>query len=91
MHNPKIKEGDNEVEDVNGDSDIDTEEKKTSQAMNRNEYSSYKKKNMDELNNKQVLKVPKSLSVNNKNHCKGPNIFLLRDRICARSKYSLNS
>lgn len=68
INNPKLKEGDIEVDDVNVDSDIDIEERESSHSLDRNSHTEYKKKNMNELNNNQALKIPKSLSVNNTNH-----------------------
>jgi hypothetical protein len=82
-----LKEGDLEVDEINVDSDIEVgEEKDSFHSVDGNKIISYKKKNMDSLNDNQAMKVPKSLSVNNADHCKGPNIFLLRDKICGECK-----
>ena len=43
---------------------------------------------MNDLNNSEAFVVPQSLSVNNNNHFKGPNIFLLRDKIISKASES---
>ena len=43
------------------------------------------------LNSNQAMKIPQSLSVNNTDHSKGMNVFLLGDRICGKSRSNLQS
>jgi len=89
INNPKIKEGDLEVEDINIDSENDVAEDKD--ILNWS-YHSYQKKKMNDLNDDaKAWLVPKSMSVNNNDHSKGPNIFLLRDRIIGESNEPLSS
>lgn len=85
-----MKIGDAEVEDVNIESDLDIEEEKNSVCSENNQNTrAISKQNMQRLNTGEAFKLPPSMSVNNKNHCKGPNIFLLRDQILSKRKKSL--
>ena len=87
INNPEIKIGDIEVEDINIDSENDVGEDRDK--MNSS-YRSHKKKRMNDLNDDaRAFSIPKSLSVNNKDHSKGPNVFLLRDKIIGECEDSL--
>jgi len=92
INNPDIKQGDVEVEEINMDSDIEGEEiKEGYHSIEPSNICSIDKIDPLALNSNEAFTVPKSMSVNNKDHCKGPNIFLLRDRILGKSKDSQQS
>ncbi|CAI2380410.1 unnamed protein product [Moneuplotes crassus] len=81
-NNPGIKKGDAEVEDINVDSDIENEEDRTSVCSERpaRVIAGSMARNHN-ISNSEAFSIPESMSVNNDNHFKGPNIFLLRDQI----------
>lgn len=76
--------GDIEVEEIDLDEDLEEEEK-----GEVCEVGTIQNKNMNSLNKNEAFLIPKSLKVNNKDHFKGPNIFLLRDKIWGKSVDSL--
>ncbi|CAI2380891.1 unnamed protein product [Moneuplotes crassus] len=79
---PSMKKGDVEIEDICSESDIDKEESRTSICSERNNDTPLvNRMNTCSQMNMEALAVPESLSVNNDNHFKGLNIFLLRDQI----------
>jgi hypothetical protein len=79
INNPENKKGDIAVEEIHLDSENDIGEEKDS--MNTS-YLSHNKKSMHDLNDEsKAFSIPVSLRVNNNDHTKGPNIFLLRDKI----------
>jgi hypothetical protein len=84
INNPDTKVGDIEVEEIDFDEDAEEEEKEEIC-----DVGSFRKKNMNSLNKNEAFLIPKSLKVNNKDHFKGPNIFLLRDKIWGKSVDSL--
>ena len=83
-NNPSIKKGDVdvEIEDIHPESDIDREEERTSICSERSHRGELvSKMRPSSLMNGEALAIPKSLSVNNDDHFKGLNVFLLRDQI----------
>lgn len=81
INNPVGKKGDIEVEEVQIDSDGDINEE-TKSNVNSSILGKSVKKSMHDLNDDtRAWTIPKSLSVNNNDHSKGLNIFLLRDKI----------
>jgi hypothetical protein len=92
ISNPALKKGDVDVDDVNIDSDLDMEEEKNSVCSeNKHDDCTISKQNMQMLNSGEAFKLPPSMTVNNKNHCKGPNIFLLRDQILSKRRKPLQT
>ena len=89
INNPTLKEGDIEVDEINADSDVDIcEEKDTFSPINYNRLSNSINKQNSIKNG--AMKIPNSLQVNNTDHSKLSNIYLLWDRIIGLSKSNLN-
>ena len=89
FNNPELKEGDIDVEEINFESDDDVCEE-----MENFSPVWYRKSNgrkSQKIIQNDINRIPNSLLVNNSDHSKVPNIFLLWDRICGNSKSSLSA